>query len=72
MAIDDAAGRKAVREKRSLPVRSESVFAPLPRHSSRPPVTVPVILREEVHERALSASRAVLRARTASKSESRS
>ncbi len=68
MAIDDAAGRKAVREKRSLPARGESVFAPLPKHSSLPPVTVPVILRDEVHSRALAASRAVLRARAVNRS----
>jgi hypothetical protein len=70
MAIDDAAGRKAVREKRSLPLRGESVFVPLPRHSSRPPITVPVTLRPEVHQRALGAVRAILRAR-ASSSESK-
>ena len=71
MSIDDVAGRKSVREKRSLPARGDSVFAPLPKHSSLPPVTVPVILRDEVHTRALAASRAVLRARAASKSEAR-
>lgn len=60
MAIDDAAGRRAVRERR-IPhaTTMDSVFVRFPRQSSRN-VSPQMILREDVHQRGLTAARKVL------------
>jgi hypothetical protein len=60
MAIDDGAGRKAVRERRVARTDSESVFVYVPRHSARIP-TLSVALREDVHQRGLAAAKRELR-----------
>lgn len=62
MAIDDAAGRRAVRERRRTPeINGESVFTQLPSNSPRSRMSV-VILRDDVHQRGLTAARKALRA----------
>ena len=66
MAIDDAAGRKAVRERRVPIAKGESVFVAVPRHSARIP-TVQQGLREEVHLRGLDAARKALRSYNSAK-----
>ncbi len=66
MAIDDAAGRKAVRERRTPKATTESVFVQEPRHSMRVPV-MRLSLRDDVHQRGLSAARKALRAHLAVK-----
>lgn len=66
MAIDDAAGRKAVRDRRLPVVNGESVFVAVPRHSMRIP-QVQLGLREDVHLRALDAARKALRSHNAAK-----
>lgn len=60
MAIDDAAGRRAVREMRLPQPAGESVFSHLPRNSphSKTPV---VVLRDDAHQRGLRAARKALR-----------
>jgi hypothetical protein len=60
MAIDDVAGRKAVRERRIARADSESVFIYTPRHSARTP-TLRVALREDAHQRGLAAAKVALR-----------
>jgi hypothetical protein len=60
MAIDDAAGRKAVRERRTRGPATNSVFVQVPRHSTRVP-TVNQALREDVHQRGLAAAKKALR-----------
>jgi len=60
MAIDDAAGRKAVRERRAVRADSDSIFVYMPRHSARVP-TLTVALREDVHQRGLAAAKGALR-----------
>ena len=67
MAIDDAAGRKAVRERRIPIVAGESVFVAVPRHSMRIP-TVRLGLRDDVHQRGLDAARKALRTYNSGKS----
>ena len=67
MAIDDAAGRKAVRERRLPADKGESVFVAVPRNSMRIP-QVQLGLREDVHLRALDAARKALRTHNAAKS----
>lgn len=66
MAIDDVAGRKAVREKRNPVAAGESVFVTMPRHSMRIP-SARLALRDEVHHRGLDAARKALRAFNAAK-----
>ena len=61
MAIDDAAGRKAVRERRGPATPGESVFVAVPRHSTRNP-TLLRGLREDVHLRGIGAAKVALRA----------
>jgi hypothetical protein len=60
MAIDDAAGRKAVRERRVQRADSESIFVYTPRHSARIP-TLRIALREDAHQRGLAAAKNALR-----------
>ncbi len=62
MAFDDEAGRSAVRGWRVPGVdrESESVFVSLPRHSPRS-MTPRIVMREDVHQRGLTAARKALR-----------
>lgn len=70
MAIDDAAGRKAVRERRAPAAGGESVFTLRPRTSLRHDVPDGgVLLREDVHLRAIEAARRALKSRQAPGSE---
>ena len=64
MAIDDAAGRKSVRQRRTAPVQGDSVFVTKPRHSYRPTSPSVTVLRDDVHARALEAAKKVLRSRS--------
>jgi len=61
MAIDDAAGRKAVRERRDPVTPGESVFVVIPRHSTRNPTPMRG-LREDVYLRGVDAAKNALRA----------
>lgn len=69
MAVDDEAGRRAVREARLPVTAGDSVFTPRPRHTSRPDAPYGVTLRDDVHARALEAARKIVRARQARGSE---
>jgi len=71
MAIDDAAGRRAVREKRMRAAEGDSVFLVLPR-SSVHSMTPRVVLREEVHQRGLTAAQKALRTNIKSRATGRS
>ncbi len=66
MAIDDAAGRKAVRERRVPKATTESVFVQEPRHSTRTPA-LRRSLRDDVHQRGLDAAKRALRSHLAAK-----
>lgn len=66
MTIDDAAGRRAVREKRLFAADSESVFIVLPR-SSMNSKTPRIMVREDAHQRGLTAARKALRTSTKSR-----
>jgi hypothetical protein len=66
MAIDDAAGRRAVRERRRPTAKTESVFVQQPRHSTRTPA-LRLALREDVHQRGLDAAKKALRSHIATK-----
>jgi hypothetical protein len=61
--MDDAAGRKAVRERRRPLAGGASVFVPVPPASGAAPV---LVLRDDVHERGLIAARKILRTHRAS------
>jgi hypothetical protein len=71
MAIDDAAGRRAVRERRLPKPAGESVFSQQPRNSphSKTPV---VVVRDDVHQRGLTAARKALREALRSRTDSSS
>jgi len=66
MAIDDAAGRKAVRERRVPRATTESVFVQEPRHSTRTPA-LRQALRDDVHQRGLDAAKKALRSHLTAK-----
>ena len=66
MAIDDAAGRKAVRERQGSVTHGESVFVTVPRHSTRNPTAVRG-LRDDVHSRGIDAAKSALRAYNAAR-----
>lgn len=66
MAIDDAAGRKAVRERQGSAAHGESVFVTIPRHSTRNPTQLRG-LREDVHTRGIDAAKGALRAYNAAR-----
>ncbi|MGD9739850.1 MAG: hypothetical protein AB7O56_14985 [Bauldia sp.] len=69
MTIDDSAGRKAVRDRRS-PLRSgPSIFSPQSPTSSRADAPRPVRLRDDVHARALDAAKKLAASRPKAGSE---
>jgi hypothetical protein len=68
MPIDDAAGRRAVREKRAPLVASDSVFTRRPKHTARVAAFPAMLLRDDVHQGGLRAVRKVLRSRRSSES----
>jgi len=66
MPIDDAAGRRAVRDRRAPLIASDSVFTRRPKHTARAPAFPAMLLRDDVHQGGLRAARKVLRSRRSS------